>query len=99
MFSHFEHVELHPDHFTLGCKLPPVPNGVKGPKKVHLEMLSMNITNRIRDKGQPWLSQTPTGKVLDYVDIALTLAKGLSTPIIQQYPHTVRFQNQYCVWR
>lgn len=91
--SHFEHV----DHFTLGCKQPHVPNGVQGQKKVHLEMLSMNIKNRIRDKGQTWLSQTSSGNVLDYVDIALTLAKGLSIPIIQQYPKTVRFQNRYCV--
>ena len=27
-----------------------------------LEILSMNITNRIRNKGQPWQSPTPTGK-------------------------------------
>ena len=43
------------------------PNRTLSSPRLHLEILSMKITNRIGDKGQPWQSPTPTENEFDFL--------------------------------
>jgi len=45
--------------------IPRPPNLTCSTSRLHLDILSMKITNRTSDKGQPWRRPTPTGIVSD----------------------------------
>lgn len=67
---------------------------------LHLEILSMNITNRIEDKGQPLWSPTPTENVFDLVPriqtpaVASTGFPGVHVVSLLQVHKTYRLARQ-----
>jgi len=79
------------------------PNRTLSTPRLHLEILSMKITNhkQNRDKGQPWQSPTPTENVLVFVPRIRTLlslclykdrmarTNGPGTPYSRSTPHRI----------